>query len=151
MFTERKAKRNEKKVLDLLNTREDHSFILHRNKYSHYDLGGTIDGVFTVIEIKERRQQWETWYIECEKLNNIYLQSAQEGFNWDTGYKYLCISVDGAHYFYNVDNIVQTPKITKKMNATTASGFHNQGVKVDKQVFEFPHHLYDFKISEDED
>lgn len=133
-------------MLSLLNDQPNCNFKLHSNKYSSYDIGGTKDDTFCIIEVKERRQMWNTLYIETKRIEDMFHQAKTEGFNWETGIKYLCVSVDGEHYFYNVDVITQSPRVWKKMNATTASGFRNQGEKVNKEVFEFESRLFDFKL-----
>ncbi len=143
-----KAKANEAEVLKLLNGMPESNFKMHPEKYSHYDILGTTDGNDTVIEVKERRQIWPTWYIEVKKVNDMCAQLSKEGKDCKDVSLNLCYSVEGKHYLYDIKDISKNWKlISKSMNKTTAAGFNGQGRKVTKDVYEFKFDTYKLELS----
>lgn len=148
-FTMNKAKENENKVLELLNKMPGSKFKLHPDEFSAYDILGSSDDIDTVVEVKQRREPFPTWYIEKKKIFDMCAQLEKEGKSCKEVNMMLCISVGSKHYLYDIKDLQKEWKETSRaMNKRTAKGLNKAGEKVVKEVYEFPFNSYKIELSE---
>ena len=139
-FTRKRYSANERAVLDLLNKKPENDFKLSENRYDVYDIYGTLGGVKTLVEVKERRENdWPTWYIEKAKIDSLIHKRSLTNDHINL---YLIKSTNSGHYIYDIDDIINYQTKVIKMNKRTV---WNDG-KIDKEVYEFPKSIFIQKL-----
>ena len=148
MPTAKKAKKNEIRILDILNSKKG-TYQLANNEFSVWDIyGHDANGDIVIIEIKERRSIWNEWFIEVDKIDRMYKELKVANKIGKKAYGLLIITTpNGDDLVYHIDKISKCKKIKKLMNRTTAKGFYNEGVKVEKEVYIFPLNSYVTKLN----
>ena len=132
-YSEKRAKKNEQKALDLLNAKYG-EFKMATGKYSEYDIFGRDNsGIPILIECKERSQWWPHMWIEKAKLISIF-NIGKQNPKKNTQYFLIC-NVGDEFLLYDMKCIWRDGKTQiREMNDKTAFGDQN---KVNKEVISF--------------
>jgi len=141
-YDKNKTKQTEKRCLKALSKYGD--FKLSDNEFSPFDIYGYTNNVKTLIEVKQRSEMWEQWYIEKQKIDNlIKLKNKTK----DPLRIYLMIVVENDGFLFKVDDIFETGKIQRvRMNKQTSKDFPQSDIKIRKEIINFHHQLNLLKI-----
>ena len=141
--TERTTRQNEKEVARLLNKFDNTDFKLSTKKYSSFDVYGTFNKEYTLVEVKKRRQWWSEMFIEVDKIKRLAEDYRKVVDHYDTCNVLLVCSVGDEHLAWNVKDITSFARIeTRSMNAQTSNGWNKQGKKIEKEVYVFKKDSY---------
>lgn len=137
------AKQNEIDFCNLLNALPDRRAKVAKYEFECFDVWSTkSDSVYQLFEVKLRRpNDWTTWYLEVDKVLAMAKKKYESLAKGNTLQLFNTVSCDGKHYIYRISDIINYKTKYAWMNKTTADGFHRQGEKVKKLVFEFPKHI----------
>jgi len=141
-YDKNKTKQTEKRCLDALSKYGD--FKLSEDEYSPFDLYGYTNNVKTLIEVKERSEMWDRWFIEKQKIDNLRKLKHKTK---DPLRIYLLIVVKNDGFLFKVDDIFEMGKIERiRMNKQTSKDFPHSDIKIRKEIINFHHQLNLLKL-----
>lgn len=141
-YNKNRTRKIEKRCLDALSKYGD--FKLSDNEFSPFDIYGFTNGIKTLIEVKERSEMWDQWYIEKQKIDNLVKLKNKTK---DLIRIYLIIVVGDDAFLFKVDDIFETGKIQRvRMNHQTSKDFPKSDIKIRKEIINFHHQLNLLKL-----
>ena len=148
-FTLERAKKNEARVCQALNKWGFGNFTLEQDQYSVNDIKGVEStGEYAILEVKERSKRFPTGYFEVKKLKSLWdKKKAIEAKHDKTVEVYWVCVVKNNAYFYDLNQIGVYAQKMVSQNATTAAGFANSGVDVEKATIEMPSTDYKIRLN----
>ena len=141
-YDKNKTKQTEKRCLDALLKYGD--LKLSEDEFSPFDIYGYTKGIKTLIEVKERSEMWNRWFIEKQKIDNLRKLKHKTK---DPLRIYLMIVVGNDGFLFKVDDIFQMGKIERiRMNKQTSKDFPHSDIKIRKEIINFHHKLNLLKL-----
>ena len=136
-YNKNKTKETEIRCLKALDKYGD--FELSDDEFSPYDIYGYTNGIKTLIEVKERSEMYQRWYIEKQKIYNLLKLKKKTK---DQLRIYLMIVVENDGFLFKVDDIFEMGQIERiRMNKQTSKDLSQSNQKIRKEIINFHHQL----------
>ncbi len=139
-----KAEENTKNLFNKLGC----SFQMSTYEKEHYDIfGKDRAGRDTIVEVKERFDNYDEWILEVYKADKM-LEYAKDSTS-EVNLLYVCIH-KGKYYVYSVDKILkQNKRDWLDMPRATDTSFYGAGGKVKKECYFFNKDSYVAELVEE--